>query len=161
VHARLEIAEENSGKLVARVRQAAREIAERERLDYIIIDGPPGIGCPVIASLSGSDVALVVAEPTLSGIHDMERILDVARHFAIPAKVVINKYDINIKNSRAIEKFCRERKISVLGRVPFSEEAVESVKKGIPLTEFRSDGAAGIISDIWDSITACPGPDGP
>jgi len=100
VHARLGIAEENSGKLVAVVRQNARSIAERENHEYIITDGPPGIGCPVISSLSGTDLALLVTEPTLSGIHDLERVLGVCRHFGVPALVCVNKYDINEDNTR-------------------------------------------------------------
>jgi len=152
VHARLEIAQENSGKLVARIREIAREIAQRENLDYVIIDGPPGIGCPVIASLSGVDLALVVAEPTLSGIHDMARIMDVASHFNIPVKVIINKHDINVQNSRSIEKFCREREISVLGHIPFSEKVVESVRRGIPVVESGNDKAVKEIVAIWDKV---------
>jgi len=100
VHARLGIAEENSGKLVALVRQNARSIATSENLKYIITDGPPGIGCPVISSLSGANLALVVTEPTLSGIHDLERVLGVCRHFGVPALVCVNKYDINEDNTR-------------------------------------------------------------
>jgi len=92
VHAKLGIAEENSGKLVSVVRQAAKEIAEKENLDYVLIDGPPGIGCPVIASLANVDLAIIVTEPTLSGIHDMERVALVAKHFGVSTKVVINKY---------------------------------------------------------------------
>jgi MinD superfamily P-loop ATPase len=109
VHAKLGIAEENSGKLVSVVRQKAKEIAEKENLDYIIIDGPPGIGCPVIASLSGVDLALIVTEPTLSGIHDMERVAIVAKHFGVPTKVVINKLILIRKTLRRLKRFARKK----------------------------------------------------
>jgi len=107
VHARLRIAQENSGKLVALVRKQAKELAEKNSLDYVICDGPPGIGCPVISSLSGASLALIVTEPTLSGIHDMERVLGVCKHFDVPALVCINKYDINEENTVAIQNYCR------------------------------------------------------
>jgi MinD superfamily P-loop ATPase len=152
VHAKLGIAEENSGKLVMQIRQAAQSIATAERLEYVIIDGPPGIGCPVIASLSGVDLALVVTEPTIAGIHDMERILDVTDHFSITAKIVINKYDINLKNSKFITEICQGRNVEVLARLPFSEEIVQSMVRGIPMTEFSRDGVAEAISDLWQTL---------
>ena len=152
VHAQLGIAEENSGKLVSRIRQAAQHIAERENLDYVIIDGPPGIGCPVIASLSGVDFALIVTEPTLSGIHDMERVADVARHFDIPTKVVINKYDINLKNSESIEEICQKRNIEVLARLPFSELIVQSMVNGMPVVEYCNDRIAKDIIALWNKM---------
>jgi MinD superfamily P-loop ATPase len=152
VHAKLGIAEENSGKLVSKIRQAAQHIAERENLDYVIIDGPPGIGCPVIASLSGVDFALIVTEPTLSGIHDMERVADVARHFDIPTKVVINKYDINLKNSESIEKICQKRNIEVLARLPFAEVVVQSMVNGMPVVEYCSDQIVKEIIALWNKM---------
>lgn len=155
VHAKLGIAEENSGKLVIKIRRVAEEIAGRLHLDYIVIDGPPGIGCPVIASLSGVDLALIVTEPTIAGIHDMERIADVALHFSIPAKVVINKFDINQDNSKAIENICRKRKIGVLARLPFSEKFVWSMVQGVPLPEFCSDGISKQMADLWRTVTLC------
>ncbi|MFC1957801.1 ATP-binding protein, partial [Chloroflexota bacterium] len=99
IHARLGIAQENSGKLVAQVRQQARQLAEKDGFDCIISDGPPGIGCPVISSLSGVDLALLVTEPTLSGMHDLERVLGVCHHFGIQPLICINKYDINEDNT--------------------------------------------------------------
>ena len=155
VHARLGIAEENSGKLVMQTRQTAQEIAKRENLDHVIIDGPPGIGCPVIASLSGVDLAIVVTEPTMSGIHDLKRIVDVTAHFLITTKVVVNKYDINLKNTEAILHVCRKRNIQVLAHLPFSEKVVQSMVRGIPVVELSSDGIAKEISDLWRSITRC------
>nr|QNO52065.1 ion-translocating oxidoreductase complex subunit B [Methanosarcinales archaeon ANME-1 ERB6] len=105
-HAQLNIAEETSGKLVTEVRDRAQQVAEKEQRELILIDGAPGIGCPVIASLTGVDLALVVTEPTMSGLHDLERILDVTRHFGTGSVVCINKYDINEENSRRFTDFC-------------------------------------------------------
>ena len=152
VHAKLGIAEENSGKLVTKVRQVAKEIAKNKGMDYVIIDGPPGIGCPVIASLTGVDVAVIVTEPTLSGIHDMERVLDVASHFEIDSKVVVNKYDLNIDNSKQIMSFCREKNIELAGLIPFSREVSESIVKGIPIIEYTQNGITKDIISIWEKI---------
>lgn len=152
VHAKLGIAEENSGKLVTQVRQAAKEIAEKDNLDYVIIDGPPGIGCPVIASLSGVDLAVIVTEPTLSGIHDMERVAQVSRHFGVPTKVVINKYDINPDNSEEIKKICQKVDIKVIAQLPFSQKVSESIVQGLPLVEFCSNEIAQDISFLWERI---------
>lgn len=152
VHAKLGIAEENSGKLVAKVRQIAKEIAEREKNDYIIIDGPPGIGCPVIASLTGVDLAIIVTEPTLSGIHDMERVIQVSKHFGISTKVVINKYDLNPDNCKMIKKFCEEKGIDIIAQLPFSEKVIESIVHCVPLVEFYSNGIAQDIYFLWERI---------
>ena len=153
VHARLGIAEENSGKLVTTIRKAAKEIAETERLDYIISDGPPGIGCPVIASLSGVDMAIIVTEPTLAGIHDMERIADLAAHLSIPVRIVINKYDINLDNTESIKEICNRRKIRVAAHIPFSETFTESIVRGVPLPEYRRNKITEQIADLWQNIT--------
>lgn len=152
VHARLGIAEENSGKLVTLVRQNAQKITETGSKDYIIIDGPPGIGCPVIASLANVDLALIVTEPTLSGIHDMERVAQVSKHFGVPTKVVINKYDINPDNSEEIKKICQKEDIEVVSQLPFSQKVSESIVQGMPLVEFCSDGIAQDISFLWERI---------
>ncbi len=122
VHALLEPGEENSGLLVSEVKRIAKKIAEENGVDLILIDGAPGVGCPVIASLSNVNVAVIVAEPTLSGISDMERILQLTRHFRIESFVVINKYDLNIEMSKRIEEFCKHEGIDVIGRIPFYED---------------------------------------
>lgn len=153
VHARLGIAQENSGKLVALVRQQARQIAESNDLDYIISDGPPGIGCPVISSLSGANLALLVTEPTQSGIHDLERVLDVCRHFNVPALVCINKYDINEDNTRRIEDYCLSHGLGAAARIPFDNVFTESIVKGIPVVEYSRDGVAKSIEALWQSIS--------
>src|SRR4030066_1618321 len=152
VHARLGIAEENSGKLVTLVRQNAQRIAEEKSKDYAIIDGPPGIGGPVIASLANVDLALIVTEPTLSGIHDMERVAQVSKHFGVPTKVVINKYDINLDNSEEIKKICQKEDIEVVAQLPFSQKVSESIVQGVPLVEFCNDGIVQAVSSLWERI---------
>jgi len=161
VHADLYPGEENSGKLVAQVREAAQQEAERFNLDYVIVDGSPGIGCPVIASLSGADLALIVTEPTLSGIHDLERVLAVTRHFGIPTRVIINKYDLNEVNTLKIEADQRSQGVDVLGRIPFSTLVPESIVRGVPLVEHSQNEAAQAIRDIWRAVEACLGQSSP
>ena len=153
VHARLGIAQENSGKLVALVRQQARGIAESDCLDYIISDGPPGIGCPVISSLSGADLALLVTEPTQSGIHDLERVLDVCRHFGIPALVCVNKYDINEDNSRKIEDYCLSQGLEVVAKIPFDNVVTEAIVKGVPVVEHAQGRVTKEIESLWYCIS--------
>jgi MinD superfamily P-loop ATPase len=152
VHARLGIAQENSGKLVALVRQKAREIAQKQGADYIISDGPPGIGCPVISSLSGASLALLVTEPTLSGIHDLERVLGVCRHFNIPALVCINKYDINEDNTRRLEEYCRQQTVALAAKIPFDNVATEAVVRGRPVLEYSRNPLSQPIELLWQNI---------
>jgi MinD superfamily P-loop ATPase len=152
VHARLGIGEENSGKLVTEVRKRAKQIAEQNNMDFIIIDGPPGIGCPVISSLSGADLALVVTEPTLTGIQDMERVVQTAHHFQIQTACCINKHDINLQNSAQIESWCEENSIPLLGKIPFDAKVTESMVQGIPLTEYTNNSASREIKDIWEKL---------
>jgi len=154
VHARLGIAQENSGKLVAQVRQKARQIAEEQGIGCIISDGPPGIGCPVISSLSGAGLALLVTEPTLSGMHDLERVLGVCRHFSIPAMVCINKYDINEENNRQIESHCLSQGIEVVGRIPFDNVVTKSIVKGIPVVEYSDGRVSREIEKLWRNISS-------
>ncbi|NPV52702.1 MAG: 4Fe-4S binding protein [Firmicutes bacterium] len=150
VHARLGIAEENSGKLVMEVRKAARTMAEMNGAKYIITDGPPGIGCPVISSMSGADLALVVTEPTVSGKHDMERILELARYFNVKGVVCINKYDLDEKKSEEIEQ-CRDEGIEVVGRIPFDEEVVHALMKGVPMVD-HAKYASKAVTQIWERL---------
>ena len=153
VHARLGIAQENSGKLVATVRKQAREIAENLGSDYIIGDGPPGIGCPVISSLSGADLALLVTEPTLSGQHDLERVLGVCNHFKVPVIVCINKYDINEENSHQIEGSCLSQGVEVAARIPFDNAVTEAMVQGVPLVEYSHSAVSQQIEILWDTVT--------
>jgi MinD superfamily P-loop ATPase len=149
VHARLGVAQENSGKLVAVVRQQAKQIAEEQGLDYIISDGPPGIGCPVISSLSGAGLALLVTEPSLSGIHDLERVLGVCRHFGVSAMVCINKYDLNEENTRQIEDRCLSQGVEVAGRIPFDNVVTESIVQGVPVVEYSDGNVTREIERMW------------
>ncbi len=151
-HARLGIAQENSGKLVALVRQNAKAIAEKERLEYIITDGPPGIGCPVISSLSGASLALLVTEPTLSGMHDLDRIIGVCHHFGIPALVCINKYDINEENTRQIEGYCLNQGIEVVSRIPFDNVVTEALVQGLPVIEYSDCEVSRSVEALWRSV---------
>ena len=153
VNARLGIAQENSGKLVALVRQHAKEIAEKNGLDYVISDGPPGIGCPVISSLSGASLALLVTEPTLSGIHDLERVLGVCRHFGIPALVCINKYDLNDENTRQIEYYCNKQGVDIAARIPFDNAVTEALVMGLPVVEYSQGKASKKIESLWRYIS--------
>ena len=153
VHARLGIAQENSGKLVAIVRQQAGEMAKKLELDYIITDGPPGIGCPVISSLSGADLALLVTEPTLSGIHDLERVLGVCHHFGVQALVCINKYDINEGNTHQIEGYCLSQGVRVATRIPFDNIVTEAIACGLPVVEYVRNGVSHQIEALWEIVS--------
>ncbi len=155
VHADLFPGEEASGKLVAMVREMARELATSRNLELVLIDGSPGIGCPVIASLTGVDLALVVTEPTISGEHDLERILDVTEHFRIKAQVCINKYDLNPDVARRIEDLCAERRAEVAGKLPFDPAVVEAMVLGKPVVELGGPAAEG-IKDLWRALDVCP-----
>lgn len=149
----LRTSEEASGKLVSMVRQNALALAEEKKLDLIIIDGPPGIGCPVIASLSGVNTALIVVEPTKSGIHDMERILKVAEHFKVDPLVCINKYDLSIENSIEIEEYCRKNNLEIVGKIPFDERFVNALINGKSIIEYDKEcEASRRLVDMWNRI---------
>ncbi len=155
VHARLGIAEENSGKLVTIVRQQAKAVAEKKGETLILIDGPPGIGCPVIASITGVDLVLVVTEPTLSGIHDLERVLGVAGHFNVPTMVCINKYDINPENSERIKEYCRNNSITIAGEIPYNPIMTKAMVAKMTVIEFEADGAlSSKIEAVWEEVKA-------
>ena len=151
VHAKLKAAEENSGKLVATIRNAAKEIAEKEKIDRILIDGPPGIGCPLISTVSGIDCVVIVFEPTLSGIQDAKRVIEVAEHFGTRIVCIINKYDINEENTEQIEDFCSERNFPVLGKIPYDEIFEDALAQKKIVVEF-DDRMYKTIKDIWDKM---------
>lgn len=153
VHAKLGIAEENSGKLVSTVKENAKKLAAEQAKELILIDGPPGIGCPVIASLAGVDLAVVVTEPTLSGISDMKRVIEVAGHFKIESKVIINKYDISRENTADIEKILDKMKVELLGKLPFSKDINDALVAGKPVIEYTDKPISKKIAGIWDKIT--------
>lgn len=152
-HALLFPGESNSGKLVTLVKQNARKIAERENCDLILVDGPPGIGCPAIASVGGVDLGVIVAEPTVSGIHDMKRALQLLAHFKIVPVVCINKHDINDENTRKIERFCRNRKIDVVGKISFNPIVTEALVSEEPVVQFCMENLASQeIIETWKQI---------
>ena len=151
-HAMLKTAEEASGKLVTVVRNTAKKLAEEKNKDLIIIDGPPGIGCPVIASITGVDLLLIVTEPTLSGIHDLERIIGVADHFKIPAVVCINKFYINKENSTKIEEYCKKNNISVVGKIPYDTVMTQAMINEKTIIEYSKDNLSSEIRKMWSNI---------
>jgi len=153
-HARLLAGAEASGKLVTEVRELARQVAAERGADLILTDGSPGIGCPVIASLSGVDAALAVTEPTPSGLHDLGRVLQVAAHFRVPAAVCVNKWDINAGVTEEIEHLAREMGAAVFGRIPFDEEVAEATSEGVPLVERGRGAAAQAVRELWQQIAA-------
>ncbi len=152
VHARLGIAEENSGKLVSLIRQQAKKIAEEQKADWIIIDGSPGIGCPVVASISGVDCALIVTEPTLSGLHDADRVIKVTKHFKIPAKLVVNKYDLNKDMTIKIEEYCRDNDVDFSGKIPFNKTVVQAMVQGKTIIEGEDSLAKDAVIDVWEKV---------
>jgi len=152
VHARLGIAAENSGKLVTIVRNRAREIAAEQGRGLVLVDGPPGVGCPVIASLTGASAVLVVTEPTLSGEHDLRRVLELARHFGIPAAVCVNKWDVNPRMADRIERVAAEADAAPAGRVPYDRAFTEALLQGQALVEHQKDGPARAVRSVWDFV---------
>jgi MinD superfamily P-loop ATPase len=152
VHARLGVGQENSGKLVAQVRQQAQRIAAEQGLDYIISDGPPGIGCPVISSLSAVNLAVIITEPTLSGMHDLDRVIGVCGHFGVPAAVCINKCDLNVDNTSQIEDYCLHHGLNIVGRIAYNDVFTEALAHGVPVVEYTGDGVAQEIKQLWQKI---------
>jgi MinD superfamily P-loop ATPase len=153
-HAMLSPSEANSGKLVTLVRQNAKILAERQNCNFIIIDGPPRIGCPVIASVTGVDAGLVVTEPTMSGIHDLKRALQLLEHFNVQPFVCVNTYDINKDNTEKIESFCKENGIDVIGKIPFNPIVTEAMVNGKTIIEYSPRSAvAKEIEGIWEKLS--------
>ncbi len=154
VHARLGIAEENSGKLVSLVRQEARKLGEAKNLDLILTDGPPGVGCPVIASIGGADAVLIVTEPTVSGQHDMERVAQLADFFKVPAMICVNKFDLNLELTRAIEDYARKKDIVCLGRIPFDPVFIKAMLRAQTVFEYNTRSeVAREITEIWQKLS--------
>jgi MinD superfamily P-loop ATPase len=151
-HAMLNTAEEASGKLVTVVRNNAKHLAEEKKKNLILIDGPPGIGCPVIASITGVDLVLIVTEPTLSAIHDLERVIGVSQHFHVPAVVCINKSSINDENTLMIEQYCKEKNIRIVGKLPYDTTITQSMIHEQSLFEFSDGDLSHTIRDMWKTI---------
>ena len=152
VHARLGIAEENSGKLVTLVRTEARKIAEDEGAELVLIDGSPGIGCPVIASMTGASLALIVTEPTRSGLHDLERIAGVAVRLGTPATVCLNKWDLNESVAAEMERWCEDAGVPVAGRIPYDRAVTDAQVGSLSIVEHSSGPAAIAVRDLWAKV---------
>ena len=152
VHARLGIAEENSGKLVSMVRAEARAIAEREGVPAVLVDGSPGIGCAVIASITGADLVLIVTEPTRSALHDLGRVADLTKHFGIETRVCVNKWDLNQDMLSEIEACARERGLRLAGRVRYDRAVTEAQMNGVSLVEYTDRGAADDVQDLYGNL---------
>jgi MinD superfamily P-loop ATPase len=152
VHAHMQPGAENSGKLVSLVRQEARKIAEKQNSEFLLVDGPPGIGCPVIASITGADAVLVVSEPTLSGEHDLQRVLQLTNHFKIPAMICINKWDINHIMTERIENLARSLGATPVGRVPYDAEVTAAQVEARALVEHSTGRAAQAVRKTWSKV---------
>lgn len=151
-HARLGIGEETSGKLVSAVRSNAKKLAEQYHKDLILIDGPPGTGCSAIAAITGTTLVLVVSEPTVSGIYDLKRVIELIAHFMIPTVVCINKYDINEKNTHLIESFCAELGIPVIGRLPYNDIITKAMLQEQTLIEYTKNSQCLNESEFADQV---------
>ena len=153
VHAKLGIAEENSGKLVTLVRKKAKEIAEITNADFIIIDGSPGIGCPVISSIAGANKVLIVTEPTMAGFHDLKRVAQLSRdHFNIDTFVCVNKYDLNSEITNDIQEYCGENELIFAGKIPYDISITTAMVAGVNIFEYSSPVVEEAIRSMWSTI---------
>ncbi len=157
VHAKLGIAEENSGKLVTMVRNKAREIAEQKDSLLILVDGSPGIGCPVISSLTGASLVLIVTEPTVSGLHDMERVLSLVDFFKIQSMVCVNKHDLNLKITEKIEAKCQQQEVRLVGKIPYDNVVTRAQLMGVSVVEYSGDHVSMAIRRIWEEVAVALG----
>jgi len=151
-HAHLFAGQENSGKLVTLVKQQARLLALDTGAALLLVDGPPGIGCPVIAASAGADLALHVVEPTASGAHDLVRILATTDHFGVPSLVVVNKADLNLARSEEIAAFCAERGVALAGHVPYDIVVTEAMVQGLPVTDYTDGPVTEALEEVWRRI---------
>jgi MinD superfamily P-loop ATPase len=152
VHAKLGIAEENSGKLVTIVRHNAKLIAEDAGKDLIIVDGPPGIGCPVIAAITGTNLVFIVTEPTMSGLHDMQRVTELANHFNIPAAACINKYDLNPEMTDKIKAYCKKAGVHLAGTVSYDPVVSKALVEKKIVVEYNNSNVSDEIKKIWAEL---------
>lgn len=151
-HAHLFAGQENSGKLVTIVKKAARDLALETGADWVLIDGPPGIGCPVIAACSGADMALLVVEPTVSGVHDLERMMATTDFFGVPNLIVINKADLNLARVKEVEAYCAERNVPVVGRIPYDLDVTRAMVQAQPVTAFTDSAVTQSLQDVWGKV---------
>ena len=149
IYAELFPGEENSGKLVSEVKRRGRELAKEQNKKFLLVDGPPGIGCPVIAALSGADLVVLVAEPTVSGIHDLRRVGELVKHFRLPGYLLINKADLDPENAENLKKSAKTLDFSFLGEVPYDPEVFEALKAGRPLPEISQGKAARALEKVY------------
>jgi len=154
VHARLGIAEENSGMLVSLLRREAKALAEQQELETILIDGPPGIGCPVISSITGADAVLIITEPTLSGIHDMERVHQLATFLRVPSLVCVNKFDINPDMSQRIVSYAEKHGLEYVGAIPYDRDVTAAMVAQQPLVVYSRGQAAQAVTEVWERVEA-------
>lgn len=152
VHAALDIRAENSGKLVTTVRKEAKKIAQEQNASYIIVDGSPGTGCPVIASITGCDQVVIVTEPTVSGVHDLKRVAQLAKHFSIPFAVIVNKASINTEKTSEIHSWCTDNSIPFLGEVPYNGSVTKAQIEGKTIIEYEEDKESRELSSILQEI---------
>lgn len=153
LHARLPAGQENSGKLVTRIREESRLVAGEEERELILIDGPPGIGCPAIAASVGADLALLVTEPTISADHDLQRIIATLDHFHIPAVALINKVDVNPEQAEAMADRCLNHGIDVMGELPFDTGVTQAMVDGKPVTEYLPDSEVSLaLRGVWERV---------
>lgn len=151
-HARLFAGQENSGKLVTMVKQQARLRAEDLGSELVLVDGPPGIGCPVISACSGMDLALHIVEPTVSGVHDLERIMATTDHFGVPSMVAINKADLNPARVEGIRTYCAEQGVELAGCIPYDNVVTEAMVRGLPVTAYKDGLVAEALDQVWQRV---------
>ena len=152
VHAKLGIGTENSGKLVALVKNIARQFAEIREKKLVLVDGSPGIGCPVISSLSGANFVVFITEPTVSGVHDLKRVYELAAKFNIPCGLIVNKADLNSEKTQEIINFAKTENIYILGQVPYNDIFTKAMVKGLSIVEYEGNEISNNIRDIWNKI---------
>jgi MinD superfamily P-loop ATPase len=152
VHAKLKIGADNSGKLVAKVKNEAKAIAEKKHKDFVIVDGSPGVGCPVVSSLSGANFVVLVTESSVSGLHDLKRVYQLVQKFNIMAGCIINKSDINKKVTLKIEEFLKVENIYHIGNLPYDESFTKAMTNGQTIVEYMENGLGKIVQIYWDKI---------
>lgn len=157
VHAQLFPGAENSGKLVMLLKQQARDLAAAQGAEFILADGPPGLGCPVISSLSGAHLAVVVTEPTPAGRHDLARVVELCRHFQIPTAVILNKFDLYNLEAERLTAFCRDQGLPLLARLPHDPVVTEAMVQGLVVTELPETRFGGFLREAWEGMVALVG----
>jgi len=152
VHARLGIGAENSGKLVAKVKNEAKRLAEENKKEFVVVDGSPGIGCPVVSSLSGADFVVLVTEPTISGLHDLKRIHELIKRFKIKSGCIINKFDLNLQVTNQISEYLKNENIYLISSLPYDESFTKAMTYGQTIVEYNKNGLKEILQDSWNMI---------